>query len=270
MLTAENMIARALEQNPDSFSFTVFTRLSNGQIEIEVKQLLEKWVVPEDTKPIGILQEAMCWLEACILMYKAPNESIEKQIKYAWMLLLQSLHWVYKNKFDAEHKIPEWRRLSPEGRKGIDAYGNYLLSLLNLVILVGLYRENSGEDFNSISYFADLCKELLKQSYEEAISNIKNKTELVDKHFKILAKLRGIDTANPYSNGYLREFHSEAKRRYEAPKATPEYKKCWKMYLHAYSNLVKDMDTNSVWTCGFDNGDGIKVAYHRKKAILYV
>jgi hypothetical protein len=248
--------------------------------------LSPSWILP-----ISFLRQADFYPEILDLMENSPNESIRKQIELVWLDFMQAMHWVYKTKWDINesHKIPDWDLMNEGEKNYLEAYGNYLLRLLEIVIEVGSLQQSYAALFQGISskfddvlFFQKLCEEILIGHYNDAINNISFKEEIKDRYEEARDIIKCFE--NPYSAQESNKpfpnrpyFHSIHEIAIEIDRQDDEqvFKRKYNAYKKAYAHFVRSIKDNKEAKCTYDDENNEfafnkKVAYRIHNSVRYI
>lgn len=187
------------------------------------------------------------------------DAALDAQISHLegfWMLVT---HWVYKQKFNSQHKLPI--RLQGDFRTGLEAWGNVVHQFLELAIQChALPSEENSKYKNAAEWFTGVVHELKGAQLRGIFKpGSKSKKESVSKFRSMLKGLK--EDINPFNPALEPHTFRLVECAIRIQCLSDNWRKNhWVPFLKAWSAFVTNLDRNPAWRMIERTDDGQFVA----------
>lgn len=179
------------------------------------------------------------------------SQAIALQWTYAY-----AFHWAYKTRWDAKHKIPDWKKLQPGTRQAIKILGGLLVALMELCVQTYVREEPYGDG-------GEWFTQVVWEMKEAEINSIREQDNLgkparIQYHKRISGCFRKHE--NPFTLALEPHSHRLVKKALALAGQYSKYSSNhWMPYLSAYTAFIKTLG-EACWVDMFER-NGI-LCYH--------
>ncbi len=187
------------------------------------------------------------------------SDSQKFQIKLLDFHYWLRMHFVYKERWNSQHKIPV--RLTKEVREAYTLDAKHTATILELCIQC--HSQRSTPYLTGAEWFAQIELEAKNLELDLILSSaeLKGKQMMVDRNRLLVRELNGSDYENPIDSTIQPHLHKLIEIAQETAAVNDVWrKKFWSPFISTNRALLRDIERNSSWQQVYGSGNKVYVS----------